>query len=83
MGEFQTKQGVLVEIYQGMVRLAMGGLVVSSQVDKVQALTIKNAYDGDNRFYLAVDEANVFLFLDSLKELEDLAKVLGLEVQKA
>ncbi|MBD1575801.1 MULTISPECIES: hypothetical protein [Vibrio] len=83
MGEFQTKQGVLVEIYQGMVRLAMGGLVVSSQVDKVQALTIQNAYDGDNRFYLAVDEANVFLFLDSLKELEDLAKVLGLEVQKA
>ncbi|SJN38035.1 hypothetical protein FM109_15305 [Vibrio casei] len=82
MGEYQTKQGVLVEIYQGQVRIAMGGLVVTDKVENVHAITIK-ALDGNRSFYLAVDDSNALLFVDSLDELQALAEMLGLEVEQA
>lgn len=82
MGEYQTKQGVLIEIYQGQVRIAIGGLVVTDKVENIHAITIK-ALDDSSRFYLAVDDSNALLFVDSLDELQALAEMLGLEVEQA
>lgn len=81
MGEYQTKQGVLIEIYQGQVRIAIGGLVVTDKVENIHAITIK-ALDDSSRFYLAVDDSNALLFVDSLDELQALAEMLGLEVEQ-
>ncbi|MFV0574749.1 MAG: hypothetical protein ACK5NC_04955 [Vibrio sp.] len=81
MGEYKTKQGVLVEIYRGQVRIAMGGLVVSEQVENIHAITIQGM-DGTNSFYLAVDNSNALLFVDDLEELQALADTLGIEVEK-
>ncbi|WP_086981749.1 hypothetical protein [Vibrio aphrogenes] len=81
MGEYQTKQGVLVEIYQGQVRIAMGGLVVSDKVDNLHAITI-NTPDGQTSSYLAIDDSNALLFVEDLTELEAVAQVLGIEVEK-
>ncbi|MGO2508741.1 MAG: hypothetical protein ACTH6Y_07095 [Vibrio hibernica] len=81
MGEFKTKQGALIEIYQGQVRIAIGGLVVTDKVENIHAITI-TALDGSNSFYLAVDDSNALLFLESIEELQDVANVLGLEVEK-
>ncbi|OEF29407.1 hypothetical protein [Vibrio rumoiensis] len=81
MGEYQTKQGVLVEIFQGQVRIAMGGLVVTDKVENIHAITI-NALDGSSSFYLAVDDSNALLFVEDLAELEAVAQVLGIEVEK-
>ncbi|WP_105903411.1 hypothetical protein [Vibrio gangliei] len=81
MGEYQTKQGVLVEIYQGQVRIANGGLVVSDKVDNIHAITI-NTPDGQGSFYLAIDDSNALLFVEDLAELEAVADVLGIEVEK-
>ncbi|MFH0255681.1 hypothetical protein ACGRL8_01120 [Vibrio rumoiensis] len=81
MGEYQTKQGVLVEIFQGQVRIAMGGLVVADKVENIHAIAI-NTPDGKGSFYLAVDDSNALLFVEDLVELEAVAQVLGLEVEK-
>lgn len=81
MGEYQTKQGVLVEIFQGQVRIAMGGLVVTDKVENIHAITI-NTPDGAGSFYLAIDDSNALLFVEDLAELEAVAQVLGIEVEK-
>lgn len=81
MGEYQTKQGVLVEIYQGQVRIAMGGLVVSEKIENIHAITI-NTPDGQTSSYLAIDDSNALLFVDDVAELQAVADVLGIEVEK-
>ncbi len=82
MGEYQTRQGVLVEIYRGSVRIAIGGLVVTTEVEKVHAITIHNALDSNSSFYLAIDGSTALLFVQDLAELQAVADVLGIEIER-